>query len=533
MATKELTPFKQPPFINTGKAVWGKDRFVGRKEIIDWIKKNIVESSINVSLVGLHKIGKSSIVKQCLIDDPQPLYKKKIVPVFYTLTSKMDVFHFYYGLLREIIKSLKESNLLSEEDINEIEDYRKQYENTNEIYEIEDFIDYICKIEIKLIIILDEFDAAAKIFKDTDEFENLRKLCYEGKRPNYISYLTTSRRSIEKIEKNTLSGSTFYQLFSAGEKSIKSYNEEDLNLYWQRINKLVKPKYKEALTKEIISYINVISGSQPYLLDLVNNALLPNLLTNGAVSASMDEVEIKLEKMFDYYEKIIEDEELLDAATEILLGPVTSEGIRNLKRLEAYDFVQAVSPEFKSALLHADMGYKNEKGDVYICISQQFTKYYYDKHRFDENRLLPSYGKLLKALKDLIITYFIDNYGEAWENNEQSYNIKTLRSMRGQDIKKHITPNPHLGPYINETIIRNVIFNDDYPFKKIFTKDDYSLYIEKLKWVCDIRNHYAHDNTDALTAVEIKKTQEYCESLLKCISDWQMKPTSMKSAYPV
>ena len=527
MATKELTIYNSNPFEKCGKIVSG-ERFVGRKAIITKIRERIINGSANVSLVGLPRMGKSSIAYQALMEDKNGLIKSRIIPVFYTLTTSMDINKFYEGLMRVIIRELKASQLINNDIIETLNNSKDEYKRTNEIYDVQDFVDAICDEKIRLIIILDEFDAARDIFKTSGGFEDLRTLCYEGDRSNYISFLTTSRRSIQNIER-TCGNSTFYHLFAYGEIPISVFDEEDIEMYWNRVRKHLKESYAEKLSEEVMTVINSYSGSQPFLLDIVNSEVLPYLLSN--TKNPLSEIKFKLEEQFKYFERIIESEGLLDFAIEILLGPVVSENIQSeVEKLLRYGFIKETTTANKKSTLHADMGYMNSKGNVYMCISSDFTRYFYAVHRYN-SRLLPIYGSLLKALKDMIEQYLIDNYGYSWENNTTAASIEDLRNMQNLDKIKHITPSPSLAYYINETIVKNIISNDSYPFKKIFI-NDFGNCIKKLHWVCNIRNHYAHDNSDFLSAEEIKKTQDYCEELLGYIKNWKLTPKSLKSGKP-
>lgn len=528
MATKELTIYNSNPFEKCGKIVSG-ERFVGRKSIISKIRERIVNGSANVSLVGLPRMGKSSIAYQALMENKDILVKSKIVPIFYTLTTSMDIPKFYDGLMRIIIRELKASLLFEDNVINTLCNFRNEYKISNEIYDVHDFIDTICREKVRIIIILDEFDAASGIFKSSGGFEDLRTLCYEGERSNYVSFLTTSRRSIQNIE-TTCGNSTFYHLFAYGEIPISVFNGEDIDLYWKRVRKHLKRNYSQKLSNEIISVLNAYSGSQPFLMDIVNSEMLPYLLSNA--ESPLNEIKIKLEDQFKYFERVINDEKLLDFATEILLGPVVSENIQSeVDKLLRYGFIKEASAVYKKSILHADMGYMNSNGNVYTCISSDFTRYFYASHRYD-SRILPIYGTLLKALKDMIEQYFIDNYGNSWEYNAVATSIDTLRKMQHMDRVQHITPSPSLAYYINETVVKDIISKDPDPFRRIF-RNDFRTNLSKLHWVCYIRNHYKHDNSDFLSAEEIKKTQDFCEELLKYISDWKSKQISLQSATPV
>lgn len=74
MATKTIA---NNPFADYGNLVIG-DRFIGREAEISQIKNRILgKSSGNISVVGLPRIGKSSLVWNTLIADKEELFKQK------------------------------------------------------------------------------------------------------------------------------------------------------------------------------------------------------------------------------------------------------------------------------------------------------------------------------------------------------------------------------------------------------------------------------------------------------------------------
>lgn len=528
MAENKLSVYKSSPFIGTGKKVIG-ERFVGRQEVIDRIYDSVVNSYINYSIIGLPKIGKSSLVWNVFMEDRKRFHEDKKVPVYFTLRTNMSVTSFYLTLLDGIIRELSKTDLVEQVSLDELRRIVKDYYSDPQFFKIERFFDIIVEIEICLILIFDEFDAAREIFKISGEFEELRSLTYD--RPENVIYVTISRRSIESIEKN-LGSSTFFQLFES--QFLGLFNSDDLDAYWNRIRAFINEEFEEKLTGLIISTINVFSNAFPYMLDVVNNQLLEGLINPDSSNPEALKTAMGcIQDQYDYFLNIINEEGLLDDAKQILIGPVTKDVSKSIRKLLDYSFIKEVDVEYKKQILQSRVGFELSESKAYSCFSDDLMVYFYRKFKYDNSELLPKYGSLLTILKSLIIQYLIDNYGDNWEEERNSNLVNSLKNLKKQDMDKHITASPDLLYYINETLIINIVKKERAIFKVIFSEGDYQKDIlEDLKWLFAIRNHYAHDNSSFLSFQEICRAKEICDRFCNMIDNWKRTKRNLKSSNP-
>ena len=76
------------PYADYGKIVRG-ERFIGRKSIINVIESRIVRTSnpANLAIVGVHRIGKSSLAYKTIIEQKDKFTSQRILPIWMNLSS--------------------------------------------------------------------------------------------------------------------------------------------------------------------------------------------------------------------------------------------------------------------------------------------------------------------------------------------------------------------------------------------------------------------------------------------------------------
>ena len=79
------------PFKSVGKIVTGND-FVGREAVIDELRSRVLDMPLaNAAIVGLPRIGKSSLMNHVFIENADSLWETdRIVTVWYTFKDYSD-----------------------------------------------------------------------------------------------------------------------------------------------------------------------------------------------------------------------------------------------------------------------------------------------------------------------------------------------------------------------------------------------------------------------------------------------------------
>jgi AAA+ ATPase superfamily predicted ATPase len=259
MVIKTLT--QQNPFADYGNVVQGK-RFIGRKEAIQKIQERVLGDIFgNLAVVGLPRIGKTSLVHHTLMPVKAALAQQQHYLVFITVSTLSYPNDFFKALIRAVLTEMQFGNdpsypvfaLLYEE----VKQHQKdRFEFTNSIIK---FFKFLKRKGLRVTYVLDEFDHAEKIFS-LENFQLLREL--SSQQELQICLITISRRTIQEIEAENGAISNFFGIFY--DLPLQQFDKEDLNVYWKRIEGL-NITVSEAYKKEVYFFV----GAHPYWMDMV------------------------------------------------------------------------------------------------------------------------------------------------------------------------------------------------------------------------------------------------------------------------
>ena len=179
------------PFASVGSMVEG-DAFVGRESEIKDISERLFGKEFgNVSIVGIPKVGKSSLMNKVLLSNAKELWeKKRFLVVWYTLkrptgdnvtSEKRAVFRYLINEIRHFLKTHNEMELLDS-----LEEYYEIIRDDNIVWSefeqnIKFFLEEIVYSNIRIIYCVDEFDFSKELLGES-EYELLREISY---RPSF------------------------------------------------------------------------------------------------------------------------------------------------------------------------------------------------------------------------------------------------------------------------------------------------------------------------------------------------------------
>ena len=259
----------------TGDLIIGKE-----KDINDIL--NFIESNVNTTVNGMTRIGKSSVVKECIrrkSDDENLCF------FTYEMTDSQTWQSFFKDLsnwFKKIIKEKCENNselmskalkLYDGDSVTTVE-HREYIELSNEIRKSKD---------LRFWLIVDEMDRAPRVMKNY--IQELREICYS----DWIRIITISRLSIDAIFPSDSGGSTFPGIFT-GHKCIKGYSDEDLKLFYKdfagRLNRELLDDEKKMIQK--------FCGHKPIFLRIVANSFF-----EAENSLNEEDVEFVLDSWYE------------------------------------------------------------------------------------------------------------------------------------------------------------------------------------------------------------------------------------------
>jgi hypothetical protein len=507
------------PFADYGGIVID-NRFVGRKKEIEAIQNRLLGSSYgNLSVVGLPRVGKSSLVWNAIFLDKEKLIGKKIIPIWISFGEYDSIYEMLDEIIFEIGEFFFESNLASElqEIANKIIISNSQVEKRRFIKR---YFKYVKQKEYRIIITLDEFDNSQNILSLQD-FQFLRELSYSVE--TKIGLITISRKSIQELEPDNGALSNFYQIFT--DLRLKLFSDFDKDLYWKRIENLgfnVSADYK-TLSDEYC-------GSHPYLLDVLNHDVF-NQISQTEIDLKdtfleiIDDLRLKLYNEFEAILKLMTFEGLGDKLMQMVVGPVYNIDQRDTEKLLKYAIV-----------------YKNIT-ENYSSFSKFFNDYLLLKSSAID--VWPLWSEVERELRNLIKKELFETFGDNWEIGYRKCFGKEVESINGEKYRKvevldggpnslGLTKEKERSKYlfgdlasvhlIDYTLPRNMFesfISKNWPWYAKTLGKDKTYWSPIFEHLGKIRNPLAHNNPNFLSDSDKNLAEGYCKMLLEKIKQWK------------
>lgn len=532
-------------FEGTGKIVYG-ERFVGRKNAIRQLRNRVVEGHGNISIIGMPRVGKTSLAWESLMRDKTNLMLNyNLIPVFIESASVSSEFDYIKLLIDETCQEIEDfiseetaGSLLGALYSTELSQYSSLLsDNKSPVENANIFKKFFRKLYIKagygIIFILDEFDHTQNIF-GIATFQLLRELSINPKAK--ISFVTTSRKSIEEIESRDGAISNFHGTFIP--LYLGLFDNQDMELYWRRIEK------KTDVSEEIKNSIVKIVGTHPFFLDLCCLQFFNNEQIDDIYSADF---KMKIYAEFNQLIDILKRDELINAAIQLIVGPPLDVQTEQLDRLANFGIIKPVTFAEKAKLLHLNCNDYETDNLSYVLFGDFFSKLFYNKFFLDVP-YWPLWGKTENKLREIIL-YFVQNrYGENWiqeiENDNKNDSIwlsNWEKIMTRYEENKDLNIDNHILSPIDFTETGHIYhqFIKKYWnlwFSTVFTETQEDIeesqrlnkkinpfygWAKKFEKLIQIRRPFAHNNSGILSQEEINLGKQYCDEILQFISKWE------------
>lgn len=485
----------------------------------------------NLSIVGLPKTGKSTLVLHCLVEQTQKLAENKTIVVYYQMGSTRSSLDFYKKIARKFDSSFA---LYYPDDTKYqsfvhplIEDIRKSDTEEDVTDLLDDYFKRMRHLGYKQILILDEFDRSQEIFTFED-FQFLREISYEPKEK--ICIVTCSRKPLNDLEQKAPKEdlSVFSMTFKVCQ--VGMYDEQNINTYWD-----LTKKYWD-YTEFHKTFVRYVAGNNPWLMDVVNDFLFEHSKITETAEL-LSGVNVSLMEGYDHLISVLNSESLLNAAVQLVVGPLFDVTPVQIEKLLKYGFLKNISKEQKKNIYNGVEFGPIVDGDAFVCFSDycswDFRRRYYANIPYVE-----IWNETENSLRKLIKVYLSERYTANWEDEMRSYltnnlpyrgfnvsawqsNVQTLKDNMNDMISKFPTMR---GNHIVDFTLTSQIFN-------IFIKWDWAwfgsvFWGQKMEWynkfdhLTKVRNPVAHNNPGDIKA-EMDLARRYCSEIKNAIQNWQ------------
>lgn len=516
------------PFVDHGGIVYG-NRFIGRKTSLRKIEERVLGSAYgNLAIMGLPRIGKSSLAWHAIMNRKNELISQKIIPIFFDVGSCKSNVEFFSKMFSQ---GYCEFEFLDIE-----ERYRSFIERVKNDFSagydrelIRRFFRIVIKMGYRVIYVLDEFDHVQNLF-DAADFSFLRELSYNPE--NKICIVTCSRKTIEDIaavEDKAISN--FAGIFS--DIRLEMFSKEDVDEYWAHFkdNWDVDQEYKKS--------VQYYAGRHPFLMDQINCNLF-TLNERNDIQANCDS--IGLMNCFDNMVSTLEKENLLNVAIQLVVGPYDYVSPKDVEKLLRYGFLKQVEACEKEKVFWGMQIGPVVDGMAYVCFSDYCTLDLY--RRYHANVPYHSlWNETENMMRSLVKVYLSTKYKVNWETemknfvannpgpNNRRYDVtnwdKKLSDLKNnRDSIVKLFPVMSGGDLIDFTTTGQLfdlfIRRDNWFFNNIF-KGTYTDWNNKFEKISSVRNVVQHNNSTSDISLDINLAREYCEEIKQVITKWNQK----------
>lgn len=518
MATQSLSN----PFADYGKIIHG-DRFIGRISEIRTIEQRVLGRKTygNLAIMGLPRVGKTSLAWQAIMEKKEELLSISTIPVFVSVGNCKTSKDFYKTLV-SLVNDEVEFICKDFQRFNKVNSIYQQLNGVNDDVEysllVQKYFKFLKRLGYKTIYILDEFDSVQGLF-DVADFQMLRELSTSP--DTDVCLVTCSRKTIKEIEALNGAISNFYNTFE--DIRLAMYNNDDFKMYWSWVNKYLKidDEYKEKA--------EFYAGRHPFLLDFYNNYCFVSQDLND--DSIISNLRLEFLDQFSTIQDTLKNENLLDKAIQLVVGPVYDVDKILEERLLKFGFIKIVDNELKMNVLGRMMG-ATYQGHSYTCFSDYFTNVL-ERSVIEDIDYWPIWKETEKMVRSLIKTYLEERYGVDWEtqivadcgkNPNWVTSFELLKSTREKNLKLFPGASNHLVDYTLTRDMYNVFINTGWGawFYQVFGADK-KPWSAKFLFLAEVRNPMAHNNSEFISEEQKTLAATYCQEIKKAIIDWGKK----------
>ncbi len=522
--------------------------FIGREKISERLRRDVFRVSNGsyghcYSLIGPNGIGKTRLIRHL----SEELEREPIPNTYYfstTIEDGMTFWDYWSALI------LRFADDIPEEKLEAAPHYVKRFaqkicnaykffdENLGSVHDMDfkqravlylnDLFAYYTKLGIRIIITIDEFDRAQKVFEDGQFFQRLFGLTSKGAARLNLSIITISRRSVSTIAHHMQEGSNFQDAYPP--LTLKGFFNEELEEYFQSYSSLPCGIPSEEERQQIL----FLCGRSPGLLMRMRHEI--ELLGDG----KMDIAEIYTEHggfiktAFERMCTLMKNEYVDHAKTvsgmsifiQCFVGPVYTERIgEKIERLYDYGFITKSTKKEDIFALSGMRAPSEEEDMIYEPISPYFIDYL--KHAVIPDEITSLSGMLEKAeraVRRVLASALMEAYPDTWED------VISGDVPKKEEYLSHL----RLVALQNDAGLRNLTisklnvlaFHDYYQIIQKhwdIMEKYFSVYSSKaelkvsMSLLNDFRNSSAHLNLEILNEQSRRSLSSECQRLIQSI----------------
>ena len=466
------------PFKGVGKVVSGNN-FIGRSNEINELKTRVLDIPLaNAAIVGLPRVGKSSLMNKVFIENADKIWEDyNCITVWYTFKDYSDDSidarpeDVFIDIMQKIVRELKKRGF-EDSDVNEY--VRRaalpgiRFQQLGK--EVSDFFDELTLInDIGKIICIDEFDYSKEVFSKA-YFQLLRQISDDYKK---VAVVTTSRRSILDIEKDSGGGSSFYE--TCLHVFLKPFSDEEVELQRELAGEISDDEEE---------LLDSVAGNHPFL----NALVLYRYFASHDMESSVDE---SFQDVLSYYNRLFQrvlkkdklDDKVINIYSGFLDAVSQDEEEYILKKYGLFKTVNHGNTESASSENHEMQQLE------YVPFCSSFDEYMRQLYRKNPYKLI--WPKAERGIKLVISNALESKYG----SNHTDW-LEHVERIISEHFSHTKIPNKHFNDLVTQMENELVHYPDngsDNIIDQLYPKD-FPYFITAL-WNNGIQTILGHDLT--------------------------------------
>lgn len=505
-----------------GRPVTG-ERLVGRKkEIIRVLQDFFLDiDGNNMTIYGLPRIGKTSIVKEAIRQYITGNIRRENIRIAYIDLNPVKgwtVAEIYYFILNSILEEWEESVIdesvykYIQEPLIEIKENLQMNNTKNTSLIVTIFQKFFLRCQRKgfsLRIVLDEYDSVMYSFINQQGRLNATELnAFNGAIRNIISedrydtrILFITRNRLSEMEPEGVSSRL---TGVCGEPiMIKPFSPNEINAYWARLSLYDTEGLITSAHKEKIAYY--AGGNYPYWMNLVNSILFDAICNGENENETTLKIAINIRDEYKSVLDMLDASRYLDSCEGTLRSKLIQVVLGINYNIQASDIDRLIS-----------YGVLEKKEGAYYAISPFFRDYLdFQNMQTPVWQLL---GRFEKAIRH-IIKYYIGSSGISIEEGIIPKGL--IGELRNRCNKMCSNFGDAL---VSHDLIDYFPFSKYFPlfvkpywnwFKNVYTSfnGDLKSCEEQFYFLEQCRNAEGHHNGHFLSKDIIARAEQYCVSL--------------------
>ena len=410
------------PFAFVRSVVTGNN-FIGRTKELSILRNNTLQGASSF-IVGLPRMGKSSLIANCFFEDTFFTPRKWMddagyVPLYFVVSESSSPEGLLDTISSELVMYLDSVGMSLDylERVIEIPGLDAKFQIIKRALG-----DLKKNLGKSFVFIFDEFDDVRRYPKGTDILKKLRSLSLFG------PLVICSRRLPDNIEEE-LSGTHYFTKF-ANCLFVGLFSDDEVKEYWNRFSVHFSSFNKEELS-EYKSLVKRYVGNHPMLMSLMNSWLFqqgddpfefwhPGLPDSQREDAERS-IRVEIKEAFLEQMRYVEEQKLKDTAIQLVVGSSHKPESKDIKLLKDYRFILEVPNKEKRDIFGYELG--PTTADIrkrYICFSALTSHMMKDLYDPD----IKGYDLLKKTeldLREIVVKYLDSICSDPFGNDESGY----------------------------------------------------------------------------------------------------------------